>query len=401
MNPSSRKKPRILIVGDATTSSGFSRVIRGIFGPLRHAFDLHQLALGYRGDPHTWPWPLYPAGAYNNPLGYDRLAAVAAEIRPDLVFLLHEPSVTARWLQLLDGVVARERRVAYVAVEAGPISRTSAEGLQRSGRLIAYTEFARRRILECLPASTISSPPIDVLPHGVDTRAFRPAVPRRDARRALGLPEHSDGFIVLNANRNQPRKAIDATIAGFALFAQGKPPGVKLFLHMGLRDLGWNLITLCRRHGIMDRCIFFTNSIAPPAVPDATLNLIYNACDVGINTSMCEGWGLVSFEHAATGAAQIVPRHTACEELWAGSALMLEPSVSIVHPATLEEAFVVAPSTVAAALERVYTDPVLLKQLSSRGRAMARRPEFRWSRISRDWRALFEQQLAAASDHVA
>lgn len=401
MIQSPRKTPRILIVGDATTSSGFSRVIQGIFVPLRHAFDLHQLALGYRGDPHRWPWPLYPAGAYSSPLGYDRLPAVAAEIRPDLVFLLHEPSVAARWLQLLDGVVARERCVTYVAVEAGPITRSSAEGLQRSGRLIAYTEFARRRLLECLPAAPASSPAIDVLPHGVDTRSFRPAGSRADARRALGLPDEPDGFVVLNANRNQPRKAIDATIAGFALFAKGKPPGVKLFLHMGLRDLGWNLITLCRRHGIMDRCIFFTNSMAPPAVPDATLNLIYNACDVGINTAMCEGWGLVSFEHAATGAAQIVPRHTACEELWAGSAVMLEPAVSIVHPATLEEAFVITPSSVAAALERVYADPVLLKQLSSRGLALARRPGFRWSRISKDWRALFEQQLAASPDHVA
>jgi D-inositol-3-phosphate glycosyltransferase len=50
---------------------------------------------------------------------------------------------------------------------------------------------------------------------------------------------------------------------------------------------------------------------------DRELNLLYNACDVGINTSMGEGWGLVSFEHGATGGAQIVPEHTACAELWA------------------------------------------------------------------------------------
>jgi hypothetical protein len=33
---------------------------------------------------------------------------------------------------------------------------------------------------------------------------------------------------------------------------------------------------------------------------------------------MGEGWGLVSSEHGAAGAAQIVPDHTACAELWRG-----------------------------------------------------------------------------------
>jgi hypothetical protein len=41
-----------------------------------------------------------------------------------------------------------------------------------------------------------------------------------------------------------------------------------------------------------------------------------NACDVGINRAMGEGWGLASFEHAAAGAAQVVPNHTACSEIW-------------------------------------------------------------------------------------
>ena len=48
------------------------------------------------------------------------------------------------------------------------------------------------------------------------------------------------------------------------------------------------------------------------------LNRLYGACDVGVNTSCGEGWGLVSFEHALTGAAQVVPRNSVCEELWEG-----------------------------------------------------------------------------------
>lgn len=33
---------------------------------------------------------------------------------------------------------------------------------------------------------------------------------------------------------------------------------------------------------------------------------------------MGEGWGLVSFEHGASGPAVIVPDHTSCAELWRG-----------------------------------------------------------------------------------
>ena len=62
------------------------------------------------------------------------------------------------------------------------------------------------------------------------------------------------------------------------------------------------------------------------SVDDRDLNLLYNACDVGITTSMGEGWGLVSFEHGAAGAAQIVPDHSACAEIWRGRAEMIAPA---------------------------------------------------------------------------
>ena len=49
----------------------------------------------------------------------------------------------------------------------------------------------------------------------------------------------------------------------------------------------------------------------PGALSDADLNRLYNACAIGLNTSAGEGFGLVSFEHAATGAPQVVPDHDA------------------------------------------------------------------------------------------
>jgi hypothetical protein len=53
-------------------------------------------------------------------------------------------------------------------------------------------------------------------------------------------------------------------------------------------------------------------------LPIDKLNLVYNTCDVGVNTCIGEGWGLVNFEHAATRTAQIVPDHTSLKEIFGG-----------------------------------------------------------------------------------
>ena len=130
-------------------------------------------------------------------------------------------------------------------------------------------------------------------------------------------------------------------------------------------------------------------------MPIEQLNTIYNAAAVGINTSIGEGWGLVSFEHAATGAAQIVPRHSACEELWQDAALMVDPVMSLTTEGMLTEGHYVSPEGVAAALQRLYEDRGLLHELSQAAYRNATRPEYRWSVIAGQWRRVFQTVLAS------
>src|SRR5262249_48899457 len=158
-----------------------------------------------------------------------------------------------------------------------------------------------------------------VIPLGIDTKTFYPYEQEdagedpfvagcKRAKRQLKLFAEEDlntSFLVLNANRNQPRKRIDITMLGFSLFARGKPQNVQLYLHMGNEDMGWNILKLAKRLGIDDRLILTVNDGSIPGIPDDGMNAIYNACDVGINTSTCEGWGLPNFEHAAVRRAQV------------------------------------------------------------------------------------------------
>ena len=173
----------------------------------------------------------------------------------------------------------------------------------------------------------IPRPKLGVIPLGVDTDTFRPVGSRsegegrREARRALfpKVPELLDSFVVLNANRPWARKRIDLTVEGFAMFSRGKPAGVKLYLHHTLTSDFERRSTqkLLKRFQVEDRVILGGTAHEEPAVSGEQLNLLYNACDVGLNTAMAEGWGLVSFEHAATGAAQIVPGYGTCAKVCA------------------------------------------------------------------------------------
>ena len=96
---------------------------------------------------------------------------------------------------------------------------------------------------------------------------------------------------------------------------------------------------------------------------------------------MSEGWGLIAFEHAATGGAQIVPDHSASGELWAGVAELLpsSPLELSLGSASGGEVQVV---DVAAALERLYADPMELKIRSDLAMKRALHPDLSWAAVA-------------------
>jgi D-inositol-3-phosphate glycosyltransferase len=243
--------------------------------------------------------------------------------------------------------------------------------------------------------------PVSIIPHGVDTQHFHPlrqerglqasSENRRTARDKLfaGHPGLRDSFIVLNANRNQPRKRLDITMEAFAMFAQDKPKNVKLYLHMAREDSGWDIQLLAQRLNITDRLLVTTLHNGLPNLSLEHLNLIYNACDVGVNTASAEGWGLVSFEHAATGAPQIVPRHTSPAELWENAAVMVDPSFTLTNERILTRAYYVAPRDVAAALQRLYSDQSYYGTLAEAAFRKATLRHYDWDVIAGQWDRIF------------
>ncbi len=240
-------------------------------------------------------------------------------VRPAVVLVVNDVGLVAQYLTAMASVDHRPKVVAYMPVDLpGRWAPAYVRGIASLDRIVVYNQFAAAHP-RGPPATRVRAedasfvlPSMSIIPHGVDTQVFRPLFPltgnlveaRKAARHQLlpGSDALNNAFIVLNANRNQPRKRIDITIAGFAKFAADKPDNVMLYLHMGMTDIGWDIRELARRHGIMDRLIITHEGDNVPDQAPSSSTASTTPCDVGINTSEAESWGLTAFEHAATGA---------------------------------------------------------------------------------------------------
>lgn len=344
----------ILFLTHARESTGFARVVDSIAAQL--PFAIHRL-------------------------GIDASPAVIASLNPDLVLVVAEPWVCAR---LAPALCDRYATIFYAAVDGEEsVTGSIAAELGRADLVVAFGQFGRE-ILQRRMARRV-----EVIPHGVDGAVFH-RVDRRAARAELFGPDLADAFLVLNANRNQPFKRIDITMEAFALFARDKPEQVRLCLHMATRAAGPGEVTLADRFGIRDRLLLTVRSERHPSFSDERLNLLYNACDIGLNTSEREGWGLVAFEHAATGAAQIVPRHTACAELWDGAAMFVDPAANDDVSRYQHAGRTVRAEAVAEALDVLYADACERERLGRAAFARATEPRYSWTAIAARWQEVFD-----------
>ena len=371
--------PRLLAVGQGALPSGYTRVMAGVLEQLRREFEVTLFAIdACGGRPPGRPYAVRDNTA-GDLHGRVELPGVLMDAEPDVVLFQHDPDLYCVNRPALDAYRAR-RPGARVVVYA-PVNEETAPRLAGADLAVLYTRHARQAVERALP----DPPRLAVIPHAVDTGRFHP-VGRAEARRRLfpDRPELERAFVVLNANRNIHRKRIDLTLRGFARFAAGRPDAY-LYLHMGARDAGADVHALAAELGIAGRVLMTPYEGRRPAVGDERLNLVYNACDVGVSTAAAEGWGLVAFEHGATGAAQVLPDHGAFRELWQDSALLV-PAADANGAGHL-----VDPAAVAAALARLHGDAAERARLGARAAELARSPELGWPAVGERWRELLRR----------
>ena len=312
---------KILYCGDVGVQTGFGRVAEYLIPALAREHEVHALSVNWHGDPSPMQkhCRMYPAMAHgSDPFGSHRIGELVQIIKPDLVWVTNDI-----WCAIALWNAAKQFKekvgfkwFVYTPIDSYGLFPELLPSMEGWDGLATYTEFGAAEIKKMGYEKNIG-----IIGHGTDFTKFFPMDPVQ-CRKDLGVPEGT--FIVFNGNRNQPRKRVDLTIKGFIKFAKDKPDA-RLWLNMGAKDMGWELVPLFKRAArdegydptgklILTSPNFSTHN----CLSIEQLNKVYNAVDIGVNTCIGEGWGLVNTEHAATGVAQLVPDHTSLKEIFNG-----------------------------------------------------------------------------------
>jgi len=396
------RKIKVLWVSDGVVPTGFSRVAHSLISRFpKEKYEIVMLGINYWGDPHDYPFKIYPAGISHTGdiYGLGKLSIIIKKEKPDIVFILNDIWIIKRYLKEIKELLTEKEAppkpkvVVYFPVDGLRHDPEWYEEMDIVDRTVVYTEFGKE-------VASTAAPDIkyDIIPHGLDTEVFFKVAPtRREVRDKyfVEIPNREvlvDSFMVLNANRNQPRKKPDITIEAFSMFAKDKPANVHLYLHMGIKDSYIDLIKFIKYYNLEDRILFTSKKIGAQMVSDKKLNMIYNICDVGLNTGIGEGWGLVNMEHAVTGAPQIVGNHTVNYEFYNDCGLLVEP-VAHVTTEFATQGSLIRPEDVAKKLELLYNDRELLDELGRKSVAKFTSPAFSWGTVAGMWDKLFTEVM--------
>jgi len=389
-------KPRILWSGDIVARTGFARVTENLITRLKDKYEIVVLGNNWWGDPNPFQedFKMFPSSNRfaTEPFGVQRIREITERVRPDIVFVNNDAWIVN---QLYDQIRDFHEQKLFKFVAYMPMDSYGWTGCLNQfsnawDGIYVYTKFGA----EEFKLSGINKE-VGVIPHGITDGQFFP-MDKAEVRKKLSIPE--DCFVVFNGNRNQARKRIDITIDAFAQFAVGRPD-TKLYLHMGLKDQGWDIMPLfgreMRKRG-MDpngRIIMSTQGSQPPAVPVEMLNMIYNSADVSVNTCKGEGHGLVNHESAACGVAQVVPNHTSLKEIFEGAAPLIDNCFMDVDMNYNRDMPVPSAEHLAEILTDLYEDRDLLKQVGADCFQRATCAKYQWDNIAKQFEEVFNAVL--------
>lgn len=340
VGPDGRRKLRVLFCGTHPIgqSNGYSRVTYYICKHLGGYDDVALTLYGFQKFAQTEgsearndipaSVTLHDALATENPrrhgFGEKEIAGYLRAHPQDVVIIFNDPMVTTALTQtIVNELTPAERRsfklVAY-ADQVYPYQKPAYIQLLNAhfDAVVAFTPYWRDTIHELGLRRTM---PSYFFPHGFDPKRYYP-IPRKLARLYYGLPPPSESFIVLQLNRNQPRKRLDQTMMIWAdvvarhlalkkARSPSNPPKMIQLMIGTAMNACWNLGEIfeheLRRRGIAPEVgrPYLATLAKPQQMSDRDINILYNACDIGLNNCAGEGWGLTSSEHGAIGCPQV------------------------------------------------------------------------------------------------
>lgn len=324
-----KEKRRFLLVGThAHQTTGYSKVTYNIIQYLAKVADIEVYHFGFQkfmgAPPDYRPYPanvqVYDAVAAERDgsapaemgFGFSQLPAYVRKVAPHVMLIYNDAGVICKFLDHLAKDLRPEERTYKLLVYLDQVYTIQRpELLARIDRdthaYFAFTAYWR----DVLKRQGIQKP-IHVLRHGFDADVFRP-LDRAAARAKHNIPE--DLFLMLNLNRNTPRKRHDIVVTAFAELVARHP--AKRMALMAVCDAGESggypiqeiFVRELERLGVppqphLGKLMITTSSLT---YTDAVINELYAMSDVGITAADGEGFGLCQFEAMGVGVPQVVP----------------------------------------------------------------------------------------------
>jgi glycosyltransferase involved in cell wall biosynthesis len=355
-------KYRVLFCGTYPIgqSNGYSRVVYYICKYLGRKEDIQLTVYGFQNYNQTKgsqrndippSVKLHDAMATEEPrrkgFGEKELPTFLRNNPQDLVIIFNDPVVTTMLVQNIVETLTPEERKRFQLVsymdQVYPYQRKNYIHLLNThfDGIITFTPYWRDMARSLGIKDTL---PIYFFPHGFDSDLYYP-IPTEIARAYHSLKQ--DAFLILNLNRNQPRKRWDHTMMIMADLIERHQACLKngtekskkntavrpLQLVIGTQSQGFFDLVEILEHEltlrglpttlIPDYIHFIPNA---QMLSDRDINLLYNACDVGLNTCDGEGFGLCQFEHLALMKPQVAPNVGGFREfLNPQNAILIEP----------------------------------------------------------------------------
>jgi glycosyltransferase involved in cell wall biosynthesis len=315
-----KKKIKLVYYGDAPPcATGFATVSKNILTGLHQTgkFDIRVLGINYWGDPHQYPFPIWPVGTNpdRDPYGRKKVCQMIASWDFDMLFFLQDSFILTFIPELITHLKSQGREfvsMCYFPIDGVP-KKEWIDAVTAVDVPVTYTKFGYEECVKLVPGCADR---LKVIPHGANPQHFFPMpVEKTRPFRTQYFGPQAEHYIYMNLNRNQQRKDIPRTMHAFSEIHK-EDPKTLLYLHMAMQDQGWNLPEVAKSFGLNPTGdVIFPQGFGPnQGFPLETLNVIYNACDCVVSTTLGEGWGLSWVEAMATKTPVIMPNNTAMAE---------------------------------------------------------------------------------------
>jgi len=321
------KKVKFLLVGThAHQTTGYSKVTYHIIQELaKYDFlDLYHFGFQKFFQPPE-NYRNYPPGVQvydpviaerekraepENGFGFSQLPDYVKTVQPDIVMIYNDAGVICQYLnKLAEKLPTRTYKLYLYLDQVYPIQRP--DYMERMNKEASHY-FVFTKYWETVLRKQGVKQPISVLRHGFDEQQFKP-LNRTAMRKKHGLPENL--FVILNMNRNTPRKRHDIVIQAFAELVARHP--TKPLALLAVCDAGENggfpiheiYMRELERLGIPPQFHIHKLMISKTSMTytDEMVNELYAMSDIGITGADGEGFGLCQFEAMGIGIPQVVP----------------------------------------------------------------------------------------------